>query len=57
MPDLRGIPLSQAQAKLTDLGLRYDVIQSCAGGNTVVETDPIAGRPVRENDRVALFVC
>ena len=57
VPDLRGESLSAAQAKLTSLGLRYRVIQSCAGGSTVVETDPIAGTTVRENDRVALFVC
>ena len=57
MPDLRGATVSDAQSRLTDLGLRYRVIQSCAGGSTVVETDPIAGTTVRENDRVALFVC
>lgn len=57
MPDLRGMSLSDAQARLSTLGLRDRVIQSCAGGSTVVETDPIAGTTVRENDRVALFVC
>jgi serine/threonine-protein kinase len=57
MPDLRGASLSDAQAKLSSMGLKYRVIQSCAGGSTVVETDPIAGTTVRENDRVALFVC
>ena len=57
VPDLRGEPVSAAQSKLSSLGLRYRVIQSCAGGSTVVETDPIAGTTVRENDRVALFVC
>jgi len=57
MPDLRGMSLSGAKAKLDGMGLRYSVIHSCAGGETVVETDPIAGTKVRENDRVALFVC
>lgn len=57
MPDLRGATVSDAQARLAQLGLRYRAIQSCAGGSTVVETDPIAGTTVRENDRVALFVC
>lgn len=57
MPDLRGSSLSDAQARLSGMGLRYRVIQSCSGGSTVVETDPIAGTTVRENDRVALFVC
>lgn len=57
MPDLRGVSLSAAQAKLKELGLRYRVIESCAGGSTVVETDPLAGTTLRENDTVALFVC
>lgn len=57
MPDLRGASLSDAQAKLSSMGLRYRVIESCPGGTTVVETDPLAGTTVRENDRVGLFVC
>ena len=57
MPDLRGVDLSEAEQKLASLNLRWRVIQSCAGGSMVVETDPIAGTTVRENDRVALFVC
>ena len=57
MPDLRGSSLAEAKTKLDSLGLRYSVIQSCAGGSTVVETDPIAGTTLRENDKVALFVC
>jgi len=57
MPDLRGASLSEAKTKLDGMGLRYSVIRSCAGGTIVVETDPIAGTTVRENDRVALFVC
>ena len=57
MPDLRGMSLGAAQDKLESMGLRYNVIQSCAGGSTVVETDPIAGTTVYENDKVALFVC
>ena len=57
MPDLRGMSLGPAQDKLESMGLQYSVIQSCAGGSTVVETDPIAGTTVYENDKVALFVC
>ena len=57
MPDLRGVSLGAAKTKLDGMGLRYRVIRSCAGGSTVVETDPIAGTTVRENHRVALFVC
>jgi len=34
------------------------VVQSCGGNGTmVVDSDPIAGVSVRENDVVALFVC
>ena len=57
MPDLRGMSLSGAKTKLDGMGLRYRIIMSCDGGSIVVETDPIAGTKVRENDRVALFVC
>ena len=57
MPDLRGVSLSEAEAKLATLKLKWRVIQSCANGSMVVETDPIAGTTVREGDRVALFVC
>lgn len=57
MPDLRGDNIEAAKSKLDSLGLRYTIIQSCKPGTTVVETDPIAGTTVRENDKVALFVC
>ena len=57
VPDLRGVSLSEAQAKLATLKLKWRVIQSCAGGSMVVETDPIAGTTVKEGDRIALFVC
>lgn len=56
MPDVRNLVVDRAKAKLTGLGLRVRVEQSCPGG-TVVETDPIAGTVVREHDAVALFVC
>ncbi|MGH2736813.1 MAG: PASTA domain-containing protein, partial [Actinomycetota bacterium] len=58
MPDLRGVDVGRATAKLEGLGLRARVFQSCGGGGTMVtETDPVAGVTVRENDVVALFVC
>lgn len=59
MPDVRNMNVDSARAKLERLGLRVEVVQSgqCEGGSTVVETDPIAGSTVRENDKVALFVC
>jgi serine/threonine-protein kinase len=57
MPDVRNMSVAAARARLQDLGLRVKVIGTCKGGSTVVETDPIAGTTVRENDLVALFVC
>jgi beta-lactam-binding protein with PASTA domain len=58
MPDVRNLPLGQAQATLESKGLRVDVVQSCGGNGTlVVESDPVAGVTVRENEVVALFVC
>ena len=59
MPDVRNMSVDSARAKLEGLGLRVEVVESgqCKGGSTVVETDPIAGETVRENDKVAVFVC
>ena len=57
MPDVRGMTVEQAKRKLVGMGLRVRVVVSCRGGTTVVETEPLAGSKVRENDRVALFVC
>ncbi len=56
VPDLRNMHVDDARARLTTLGLRPRVVQSCPG-STVYETDPVAGTIVRENDVVALFVC
>jgi beta-lactam-binding protein with PASTA domain len=57
MPDVRNLTVVRARAVLRDRGLRSEVVQSCGGGSTVVESDPIQGSTVRENDLVALFVC
>jgi len=58
MPDVRNLPLDDASERLRTKGLRIDVVQSCGGkGTMVVDTDPVAGVIVRENDVVALFVC
>ncbi len=58
MPDVRNLSLDDASARLRDKGLRIEVVQSCGGtGVMVVDTDPVAGVTVRENDVVALFVC
>lgn len=56
MPDVRGMSVSDAKAKLEKAGLKVKVSQSCPG-KTVVETSPLAGTKVREGDRVTLFVC
>ncbi|HET7482898.1 MAG TPA: Stk1 family PASTA domain-containing Ser/Thr kinase [Actinomycetota bacterium] len=56
MPDVRGMGVDEAKAKLTALGLRVHVVQSCPG-SIVVETQPIAGTKLHEHDTVALFVC
>ncbi|MFN2491045.1 MAG: PASTA domain-containing protein, partial [Actinomycetota bacterium] len=57
LPDVRNTSVAGARSKLRGRGLRVEVVQSCGGGDTVVETDPIQGTTVRENDLVALFVC
>jgi eukaryotic-like serine/threonine-protein kinase len=57
MPDVRGMTVKAARAELEGIGLRVRVVESCKGGGTVGETDPLAGTTVRENDLVALFVC
>jgi serine/threonine-protein kinase len=56
MPDVRGLPLDQAKAKLESLQLR-PTVRNCGGGSTVVDTDPIAYSTIRQNAIVALFVC
>jgi len=57
MPDVRGMSVEAAQSRLSSLGLRVRVEESCEGGSTVVETHPIPGTMLKENDLVALFVC
>lgn len=57
MPDVRNVAVSAARRKLERAGLRVREVKSCDNGDTVVETDPIAGTRVRENDLVAVFVC
>lgn len=56
MPDVRNMNVDEARAKLEDLGLRVIVEQSCPG-STVIETNPVPGTKIRENETVALFVC
>lgn len=56
MPDVRNMQVDAARLKLEKLGLRVEVIQSCEG-STVIESDPLPGTELRENDTVALLVC
>jgi eukaryotic-like serine/threonine-protein kinase len=58
MPDVRGMSIDAATQKLEGMGLRVRVVQSCGGGGTtVIDTDPLDGQPVRENDLVDLYTC
>lgn len=57
MPDVRNMSITAARSKLSALGLRSRVVQSCGGGGKVVETDPLQGARTHENRLVALFVC
>lgn len=57
MPDVTGMTVKAARDRLTKLGLRVKVVESCEGGSVVAETEPLAGSTVHENDLVALFVC
>ena len=57
MPDVRGMDIDSATAKLEGLGFTVRVNRPCSGGTTVVETDPIPGTMWPENEPVALFLC
>jgi beta-lactam-binding protein with PASTA domain len=56
LPDVRDMTVADASAKLEGIGLRTRVEQSCAG-DLVIETEPVSGSTVQENDVIALFVC
>lgn len=56
MPDVRGMSVDDATAKLEGKGLQVNVRKSCPG-STVQESDPGAGAKIFENDVVTLFVC
>lgn len=56
LPDVRGMDADSATGVLEGKGLNVSVEQSCPG-STVVETSPIAGTTVHQNDTIALFVC
>jgi eukaryotic-like serine/threonine-protein kinase len=57
LPDLRGTSSTDAQRRLKSLGLDVRTLETCTGGATVVDTDPIAGTTVLEGDLVSLLLC
>lgn len=57
LPDVRNLSSDAARQRLESLGLTVSIVDSCGGGTTVVETEPIAGSTVRQGDKVALYVC
>jgi serine/threonine-protein kinase len=59
MPDVRNMSVAAAKDKLFGMGLRVtvqEVTGDCGDSGSVVDTDPLPGTKIRENDRVALFV-
>ncbi len=57
LPDLRGERVDSAVAELSSLGLQADVVGSCKKSKRVVESDPVGGTTVTENDVITLFTC
>lgn len=58
MPDVTNMTLDAARERLQNLGLRVsvqEVTEGCTNG-TVIDTDPLPGTKIRENDLVALFI-
>ena len=57
LPDLRGMKTDDAAAELSNMGLFANIVEGCKKAKRVVDTDPIAGSTVREEDTVTLQVC
>jgi eukaryotic-like serine/threonine-protein kinase len=57
VPDVRNLAPGRATARLESAGLTAEVVRSCGGGDLVVDTAPVAGSTLQENDSVTLFVC
>ncbi|HEX2240440.1 MAG TPA: PASTA domain-containing protein, partial [Actinomycetota bacterium] len=57
LPDVTNMYVEDARAKLEGLGLRVSISQSCPGRTTVIDTDPLPGTIVHENDVIKLFLC
>lgn len=59
VPNLSGVEIERVEEMLTDLDLRYEVIDSSKydpnfPGNSVIEQSPIAGSFVKENRKIYL---
>ncbi|MDP3352527.1 MAG: PASTA domain-containing protein [Flavobacteriaceae bacterium] len=59
VPELAGVQMEQVEALLSDLDLRYEVVDSTKynpdfPGNSVIEQSPIAGSFVKENRKIYL---
>lgn len=57
-PNLVGIPLSEAQKTLTELGIlgENEYIEDNASVGTVVRQDPVAGTPIDKGDTIRLTI-
>lgn len=61
VPELAGVQMEQVEALLSDLDLRYEVVDSTKynpefPGNSVIEQSPIAGSFVKENRKIYLKI-
>ena len=56
LPDVRGQSSSQARATLEGLGLKVKILHPCGSGDTVNDTQPLAGSTVREGQQISVFV-
>ena len=57
LPDLRNKRVDAAVGELASLGLNADVVESCKKAKRVVDTEPVGGTTVTENDVITLLVC
>jgi beta-lactam-binding protein with PASTA domain len=57
VPEVRNLSPEKATQKLEAAGLSARVVNTCGGGDLVVDTAPVTGSTLQENDSVTLFVC
>jgi eukaryotic-like serine/threonine-protein kinase len=58
VPDVRNMSAERATDTLEAAGLTGGVVRSCGGGSElVVDTAPVPGSTLQENDSVTLFLC